>query len=289
MRSVLISGTSTGIGAAAVARLAGHGWRVYAGVRRPEDGERLTSEIEGEVVPVILDVTDRAHIAAALARIDDEVGRLEGLVNNAGIAVGGPVELLSDDDWQRTFDVNLFGLVALTREAFPLVRRAGGRFVHIGSIEGRIGSGGVAPYTASKHAVEGFNWALREELSRSKMTSSVVEPGLIATSIWDKGDESIAAFEARLDADPDADARYRFLVDTNRGFAADGHNRGIDADRVAKAIEHALTSRHPRARYLVGLDAEGVGNLVTRLPDRAREALMGLNNRRMEWVGHRRR
>ena len=282
-RSVLVSGTSTGIGAATAARLAAAGWRVYAGVRRAEDGERLASEVSGDIIPVILDVTNRDDIADTLARIDDETGHLDGLVNNAGIAVGGPVELLTDEEWQRTFDVNLFGVVALTREAFPLVRRAGGRFVHIGSIEGRVGTGGVAPYTASKHAIEGFNWALREELSRSKMTSSVVEPGVISTSIWDKGADTVADLEG------EHAAHYEFLLDTSRGFMADGRDRGIDPDRVARTIEHALTTRRPRARYLVGLDAEGVGTIVTRLPDRAREGLMALNNRRMEWAGRRQR
>ncbi len=286
-RSVLISGTSTGIGAATVARLASAGWRVYAGVRRAEDGDRLLSSTSGDIIPVILDVTNRDDIADAIGRIDQETGHLDGLVNNAGIAVGGPVELLTDEEWQRTFDVNLFGVVALTREAFPLVRRADGRFVHIGSIEGRVGTGGVAPYTASKHAIEGFNWALREELSRSKMSSSVVEPGLISTSIWDKGAATIADLEDRLVGEHAE--HYRFLVDASRGFMADGRDRGIDPDRVARTIEHALTTRHPRARYLVGLDAESVGTIVTRLPDRAREALLGLNNRRMEWSGRRQR
>ncbi|MDH5237858.1 MAG: SDR family NAD(P)-dependent oxidoreductase, partial [Acidimicrobiia bacterium] len=141
-RSVLISGTSTGIGAACVARLAAEGWRVYAGVRKEADADRLTADVQGDVVPVILDVTNASHIASVLARVEDDVGQLEGLVNNAGVGQGGPIELLGDQDWQSTFDVNFFGLVALTREAFPLVRRGEGRFVHIGSIAGRVGGGG---------------------------------------------------------------------------------------------------------------------------------------------------
>ncbi len=282
-RSVLISGTSTGIGAACVARLAAEGWRVYAGVRKEADADRLTADVQGDVVPVILDVTNASHIASVLARVEDDVGQLEGLVNNAGVGQGGPIELLGDQDWQSTFDVNFFGLVALTREAFPLVRRGEGRFVHIGSIAGRVGGGGLGPYTSSKHAVEGFNWALREELRPSDMSSSVVEPGSIATAIWEKGDDTLDQLEARLDAV--SAERYRHLVDATRGFIADGRQRGIDPDKVAQAVEHALTARRPRARYLVGADARIIGTVVTRFPDRAREAALALSTRLMARKG----
>ena len=137
-RSVLISGTSTGIGAACVGRLAGAGWTVYAGVRRSEDGERLVSELAGDIRPVLLDITDGKEITEAITRIGDEVGGLAGLVNNAGIARGGPVELVSEDDWRLQFEVNFFGTLALTREAFGLVREHSGRFVFMGSMAGRL-------------------------------------------------------------------------------------------------------------------------------------------------------
>ena len=283
-RTVLITGTSSGIGAACVQRLARAGWRVYAGVRRPEDGERLKSEVTGDVVPVIIDVTRRQDIDDVLARIRDEVGRLDGLVNNAGIAVGGPIELLSDEEWQRQLEVNFFGLVTLTREAMPLVEKAGGRFVHIGSIAGRVASAGLAPYAVSKHAVEAFNWSLRAELAaNTRMTSSLIEPGNVRTAVWDKAAGRVDAFEDQLESSG-LTSRYRYLVDELRAFVAEGDARGIDPDEVAKAVEHALTARRPKARYPVGRDAKLVG-LITRCPDRMRERLETMNARRLRRVG----
>ncbi len=283
-RTVLITGTSTGIGEACAARQARSGWRVYAGVRRPEDGERLASTIDGEVIPVILDVTNREHIDKVLAQIQAEAGSLNGLVNNAGIGVGGPVELVPDEDWRRQFDVNFFALVTLTREAMPLVDKAGGRFVHIGSVAGRITAAGLGPYGASKHAVEGFNWALRGELARNtNMTSSVIEPGEIKTAIWDKAEGEVAEAERRIRAAGRED-RYGFIIDGNRGFIEEGREKGIDPDKVAAAVEHALTARRPKARYLVGPDAKAVG-VFARLPDRLRERLLDLNSRRLERAG----
>lgn len=284
-KTVLITGTSTGIGAACVKRQAEAGWKVYAGVRKAEDGERLASDISGDVVPLILDVTDRDHIASVVRQISDETGSLHGLVNNAGIAVGGPVELLSEEQWRWQMEVNFFGLVNMTREAMPLVDRANGRFVHIGSIAGRIGGAGMGPYIASKHAVAGFNWALRAELTRgTKMNTSVVEPGEIKTAIWDKGVETVREVERLIEATGTQD-RYQFMIDGTRGFVEEGATRGIDADAVAKAVEHALTARRPKARYLVGPDAKVAGHVFSRLPDRAREWLLTANAKRIEKAG----
>ncbi len=282
-RTVLITGTSTGIGAACVARLAKDGWKVYAGVRKDDDGERLVAATTGNITPVILDVTNRDHIDRVLSQIGTEVGSLNGLVNNAGIAVGGPTEVLTDEEWRWQMDVNFFSLVTLTREAMPLVDKADGRFVHIGSIAGRVAAAGLGPYAASKHAVSAFNWALRGELSRNtKMRSSVVEPGEIQTAIWEKGNDSIAASEARLTG-PLSD-RYGFIMDSQRAFIEHGKTKGVEADRVAKAVEHALTSPRPKARYLVGPDAKFVG-ILTKLPDAVREKLMDANGRNMEKKG----
>lgn len=282
-KSVLITGSSTGIGAACAQRLAGSGWRVYAGVRRDVDGHRLRGTTDGDLVPVLLDIADRDGIDRVIARIDDEAGSLDGLVNNAGIGVGGVVETLSDADWQRQFDVNFFGLVAMTRAAMPLVSRAGGRFVHIGSIAGRVAAAGLAPYAASKHAVEAFNWALRGELDRTAMTSSVVEPGEIKTPIWDKADVQLREFAEMLD-DHDLHGRYGYMIARQTGFVEEGRTKGVDADQVAKAVEHALTARRPKARYLVGTDAKAMA-FVAKLPDRVREAFMEFNGKRYEKLG----
>jgi NAD(P)-dependent dehydrogenase (short-subunit alcohol dehydrogenase family) len=282
--TVLITGTSTGIGAACVSRQAAAGWKVYAGVRKVEDGEHLVETLDGDIVPVLIDVTKREDIDKVLAQIRAEVGSLDGLVNNAGVAAGGAIELITGEEWRRHFDVNFFSLVTLTREAMPLVDAADGRFVHIGSIAGRISNAGLAPYCASKHAVGAFSQALRGELRRNtKMNSSVIEPGEIKTAIWDKAEALIADVDAQL-READRLARYQFLLDGQRGFAVEGAARGVEPDKVAKAVEHALTARRPKARYLVGPDAKAVG-VLSRLPDRLREPLLALNDRRLERAG----
>ena len=283
-KTVLITGTSTGIGAACAARMAGAGWKVYGGVRNEADSDTLTEQVSGDVIPVQLDVTSNDDIASVLARIAEDAGGLDGLVNNAGIGVGGPVELLNEEEWRHQFDVNFFGLVNLTKAAFPLVSNAEGRFVHIGSIAGRIAGGGLGPYAASKHAVEAFNWALRGELARNtKMSSSVIEPGEIKTAIWDKVSQEVDDLEGRM-VDGGMKARYGFLLDGTRGFIKEGVSRGIKADEVAKAAEHALTSSRPKARYLVGVDAKA-GAVMARMPDRVLERLMLINAKRLEKLG----
>ena len=142
-RSVLITGSSTGIGEACTARMAAAGWRVYAGVRKPADGERLVASHPGDIEPVIIDVCDRASIDAAIAHITASGTGLHGLVNNAGISGGGPVEVLDVEDWRKVFETNFFGLLAVTKAAFPLIDAADGRFVHIGSIAGRVAAPGL--------------------------------------------------------------------------------------------------------------------------------------------------
>ena len=283
-KTVLISGTSTGIGAACAARMAGAGWKVYGGVRNKVDGDTLTEQVSGDVIPVQLDVTSNDDIASVLARIAEDVGGLEGLVNNAGITVGAPVELLNEEDWRHQFEVNFFGLVNLTKAALPLVSNVDGRFVHIGSISGRIAVAGIGPYAASKHAVEAFNWALRAELARNtKMSSSVIEPGEIKTAVWDKAMQHLDDLEERM-VDGAMKARYGFLLDRNRGLIKEGVSRAIQPDEVAKAVEHALTSTRPKARYLVGVDAKA-GALMARMPDRVLERLMAMNVKRLEKLG----
>ena len=284
-KSVLITGTSTGIGAACVARQAKAGWKVYAGVRKHEDGERLVAAIDGDVTPVILDVTKREDIARVVQTIDAETGSLNGLVNNAGIPVAGPVELTTEEQWRWPFEVNFFGVVNLTREAMPLVDRANGRFVHIGSLAGRVSGVAQSPYSATKHGLEAFNWSLRAELTRhTGMNSSLVEPGAIKTAILDKMPEVTQGLEDAIDASGTRD-RYQFVVDGFRGFASQGEAKGIDADNVAKVVEHALTASRPKARYLVGSEAKIAGHVVTRLPDRAREWIEHATAKRWEKAG----
>ena len=235
MPSVLVTGTSTGIGEACVRRLAGHGWTVYAGIRRLEDGARLAA-LDGDVRPTSVDVGDHGQIQTALATIRGDVGALglDGLVNNAGVSVGGPVEYSTDDDWRAVFDINLFAPVTLTRLAMPMLRDAHGRIVHIGSIGGRVSTPGLAPYSASKHALEALAEAQRHELRRSgaSVQVSLIEPGEVKTAIWDKGDDTLRKVQQALGEE--GVARYGWLLDQARGFIDEGRQKGVDPDRVAR-------------------------------------------------------
>jgi NAD(P)-dependent dehydrogenase (short-subunit alcohol dehydrogenase family) len=287
MPTALITGTSTGIGEACVALLAAKGWTVYAGVRREPDGERLLAAHTGDIRPVILDVTNTDHIARVVDELAMTVGDagLQGLVNNAGVGVGGPVEYLPEDAWRFVFDANFFGIVALTRAALPLLRTGRGRIVHLGSIGGRIASPGVAPYSASKHALEALAESSRIEfaLGGSPVRDALVEPGAVATPIWDKADDSVGALERLFD---DADReQYGWMIEQARGFVEEGRRTGVPPSRVADAVEHALTAPRPKLRYLVGPDAKLAGHVIARLPDRAREALVILQAKRWRQVG----
>jgi NAD(P)-dependent dehydrogenase (short-subunit alcohol dehydrogenase family) len=287
MPNALVTGTSTGIGEACATRLATRGWTVYAGVRRAEDADRLKTQIIGDVRPVILDVSKRDDMQRVIETITQDVGDrgLQGLVNNAGVGVGGPVEYVGDEDWRWVFDVNLFGVVALSRAAMPLLRAGNGRIVHIGSIGGRIASAGLAPYSASKHAIEALAESQRHELARSSppIRVSLIEPGEVKTAIWDKATSSADDLEKLL-GEPGR-REYQWLIDQTRGFIDEGRDKGVPASKVADAIEHALTADRPKARYLVGPDAKLAGHLITRLPDRLRESFAGFGAARWEKRG----
>jgi NAD(P)-dependent dehydrogenase (short-subunit alcohol dehydrogenase family) len=287
MPNVLVTGTSTGIGEACVIRLAERGWRVYAGVRKTADGERLRDRAPGDVRPLQLDVTDREQIADVVAELQNEVARdgLHGLVNNAGVGAGGPVEYLGDDDWRFVFEVNLFGVVAMTSAAMPMLRAGSGRIVHIGSIGGRVASPGLGPYSASKHAIEALAETQRQELARAgtKVRVALVEPGAVLTDIWEKADATVSELEGRLDGE--ARDRYGWLLDQSRGFIDESRARGVPASKVADAVEHALTTRRPKARYLVGKDAQLFARVLPLVPDRARDVMVGASARRWERRG----
>jgi NAD(P)-dependent dehydrogenase (short-subunit alcohol dehydrogenase family) len=255
MRSVLVTGASTGIGRATALRLDAAGWRVFAGVRREEDAEDLRRAGSASLVPLILDVTDDGQIAAAAARIEaDAGGRLDGLVNNAGIAVPGPLETLPLDDFRRQIEVGLTAQVAVTKAMLPLIRRARGRIVFVTSIGGRIAFPLNGPYHAAKFGLEAVGDVFRQELRPWGIGVSIVEPGSIDTPIWERGERNAAEIEAR--AHPDQDALYGEAIESFRKVVKDLSERGIQPEKVAKAIEHALSASRPRSRYLVGLDAK---------------------------------
>jgi NAD(P)-dependent dehydrogenase (short-subunit alcohol dehydrogenase family) len=262
--TVVISGASTGIGRATALRLAGGGFDVLAGVRREGDAPEGTT-------PVLLDITDSAAIGALAQRIGDRP--LAGLVNNAGIGVGGPAEHVGLDEWRRQFEVNLFGHIAMTGALLPALRAGSGRIVNIGSIGGRQALPLLSPYAASKFAMRGFTDSLRVELRRQGVRVSLIEPGAIATEIWRKADEPFEEIER--DLPPELAARYRRELDGARKASRRAARHATPADKVAAAVQHALTARRPRAHYLVGADARGQA-LIERLPASARDRLLRL-------------
>jgi NAD(P)-dependent dehydrogenase (short-subunit alcohol dehydrogenase family) len=273
-RSVVITGSSTGIGEAAALRLDAGGWQVIAGVRREADGRSLASRASERLGWVTLDVTDHASIRAAALEIDGLLGGrgLDGLVNNAGIAVGGPLEYLPLAELRHQFEVNVFGLVAVTQAFLPLLRRRSGRIVNVGSVGGRITTPFVGPYCASKHAVEAVSDALRMELRPWGLEVSVIEPGVVTTPIWAKG---IRDFDRTMSGlSPEAATRYGGMIAAFGRILHGSARRGMPAERVARAIEHALGARRPRVRYLLGRDARLRLLLQHALPRRWYDALV---------------
>ena len=267
VKSVLITGASTGIGRASALRLDGAGWRVFAGVRREEDAESLRADASPRLVPLMLDVTDGAQIAAAAERVATEVGGagLDGLVNNAGIAVPSPLETIPIDDFRHQVEVNLTGQVAVTQAMLPALRRAGGRIVFISSIGGLIAFPLTGAYHAAKFGIEAVGDIFRRELQSSGISVSIVEPGSIATPIWDRGEQRADEIGARS---PEREALYGKAIARYRKVVKDTAERGIPPEKVAEGIEHALCARRPRARYLVGRDAKVQARLRYLIPTR---------------------
>lgn len=272
--SVVVTGASSGIGEAAVLRLATMGWKVFAGVRRGEDGERVSRMASG-IVALRLDVTDGVSIAEAAHRIERETGEqgLTGLVNNAGIAVSGPLEYLPVDDLRHQLEVNVTGQVAVTQALLPALRRstaldeagsAAARIVFMGSIAGLTTSPLVGAYCASKHALEAVADAFRLELAPWRIGVSIIEPGVVFTPIWEKGSREGAD---RLDRmGPAAQDRYAPLFTAFRRIITGQRRRGVEPGAVAAVVGHALSARRPRSRYVVGRDAR-LRALLRHLPD----------------------
>jgi NAD(P)-dependent dehydrogenase (short-subunit alcohol dehydrogenase family) len=272
--SVVVTGASSGIGEACAKALAAAGYRVYAGVRKPEDGERLRGEAGERLVPLSLDVTSAEAIAEAARRIDEELGiaPLAGLVNNAGITVNSPLEFVPIDDLRRQLDVNVVGQVAVTQAFLPRLRAARGRIVIIGSSSGYFSSPMMGPYTMSKFAVESMADTLRRELNTWGIRVALIQPGAIESRIWEKGLSDADAFLASA---PEAlHTLYGPLVARIRTLAEQTARQAIPAEAVARRVMHAMESRRPKTRYRVGTDAV-VQRWIARLPDRVQDLIVG--------------
>ena len=274
--TVVVTGASTGIGRACALHLAASGFEVLAGVRREEDGERLREDAgsNGGLTPLRLDVTDADSVREAGTTVDERTGErgLAGLVNNAGIALGGPLEYLPLDDVRRQLEVNFIGQVAVTQAMLGQLRKAGGRIVNMGSIGGRTPPPFAAPYAASKAALRATSESLRRELRPWGIWVATVQPGAIATPMWDKGAADAEDIRQRL---PEGAVEHYGNVLSNIGATAEKMGAsGMPPERVARVVEHALTSRRPRCDYVVGRDAKMQIVLDRVLPTRAFDALV---------------
>jgi NAD(P)-dependent dehydrogenase (short-subunit alcohol dehydrogenase family) len=241
VRSALVTGASTGIGRATALRLDGSGWRVFAGVRDPADGESLRQAGSRRLTPVALDVTDPEQIAAAAALVEEESeGGLDGLVNNAGVAIPGPLETIPLEDFRRQLEVNLVAYVAVTQALLHSIRKAEGRVVFVSSIGGRIAFPFGGPYHASKFGTEAIGDVFRQELRPWGLRVAIVEPGSIDTPIWERGQRKATEIEAKA---PKTDLLYGAAVEKFRRVIQD------TADRPRPRIEptpHPLPGRPRR-------------------------------------------
>jgi NAD(P)-dependent dehydrogenase (short-subunit alcohol dehydrogenase family) len=272
--AVVITGASTGIGAACALDLDRRGWRVFAGVRSEADADRLSQQGSDRLWPVDLDVTEPEAIRAAAEQVAAEVGQrgLAGLINNAGILVAAPLELVSLDRLGRQLEVNVIGVVAVTQALLPLLRRGRGRIVNLGSLSGRVVAPFLAPYAASKFALEAVTDGLRVELGRWGISVSIVEPDSVATPIWNKLQTSAEQ--------PDADLRgetrslYEQDLNTLRKAAYVFDKTAMPVDRVVRAVRHALCAKRPKTRYPVGIRTRLAFWAARHLPDRLRDRLI---------------
>jgi NAD(P)-dependent dehydrogenase (short-subunit alcohol dehydrogenase family) len=269
--AILVTGASTGIGYSTAELLARHGFTVFAGVRKDADAIKLGGAHE-DIRPIRLDVEDAQEIAAAAQIIADSEIPLAGVVNNAGIAVPGPLEYLPIDDLRRQFEINVFGAIAVTQAMLPLLRRSKGRVVFMSSVSGTIVPPYLGAYAGSKFALEAMADALRMELSAFGIRVSLIQPGAVRTPIWQKGRESKAQIVASMPAA--ATEHYAGALDSLVSVTQREERSGIEPEIVAQYVLRALTAPHPRARYAVGNPAGWQRRMAALLPERWRDRLI---------------
>lgn len=269
---VLVTGASKGIGRACALHLDQLGMTVLAGVRTEADGNALRAESSGRLIPMLLDITNQEHIDTLAQTVQAHVGQagLWGVVNNAGIAIAGPVEFVPIDAWRHQLEVNVIGQIAITQALLPLLRETRGRIVMMSSIGGRHTEPMIGAYSASKHALEALSDTLRCELGGAVQVS-LIEPGIIKTPIWDTSQQTFERLFQQMP--PQMPLLYGPHLTVLQEFVTAGKTQGIPPEKVASAVAHALTARRPRTRYLVGIDAR-IKAVLAGLPDRLHDALI---------------
>ena len=267
-RSAVVTGASTGIGHACATRLIEEGWRVFAGVRKAEDADRLKAELGENLVPLMIDVTDSDSVRAAADSVRTALSghTLDGLVNNAGIAVAGPMLNVPLEDFQQQMDVNVTGIVRVTQAFGPLLgvdeslEGGPGRIVMMSSVAGEMAAPFLGPYSASKHAVEGLSKALRRELMLYGIQVVVIGPGAVATPIWDKAEE--------VDPEPYRETRFYEALLRIRKWMTKNGPEGFPPAKIADRVFRALTEDKPNFRYAIVPQRLTNWTLPKLLPDR---------------------
>jgi NAD(P)-dependent dehydrogenase (short-subunit alcohol dehydrogenase family) len=240
---VLITGASTGIGKAIAVEMRRRGWRVFATVRKGSDALELTKAGRGMIEPIVMDVRDEASVIRAIATIQERAGRLDALVNNAGVAIPGPLEMLPTEKLAEQLDINVLGVHRVTRAALPMLRASKGRIVMVSSVMGRTAMPFAGPYAASKYALEGYTDSLRREL-KGTIKVITIAPGSVITPIWDK------TFDTNLDESVSETYPREELERLLRFFYKTGQ-RGVTATKVATSVADALELPWTFPRWIV--------------------------------------
>jgi NAD(P)-dependent dehydrogenase (short-subunit alcohol dehydrogenase family) len=277
---IVVTGASTGMGAATVKELAREGFHVLAGVRRKADAEALRGlGIEG-IEPCILDITVESDVAAIADRVaSDPMHRpLRALVNNAGVAINAPVETLPMDEWRRQFEVNLFGHIAMTQALLPALLNNSGTVVNISSVGGKFALPTYGAYAGSKFALEAVSDALRREVSDVGIKVVVVEPGAVKTEMAERGIATAQGLEANMTSAQRE--RYADITAAVAGQARSFNVTGVSAEHAATVIAKAATASHPRTRYTIGRDAAILVRITRVVSDRLLDRIIRLNLRR---------
>jgi NAD(P)-dependent dehydrogenase (short-subunit alcohol dehydrogenase family) len=269
MPSALVTGAGRGIGKSIVQHLAGRGWDVIAGVRTEADGAAVTALNPQRISSVILDVTDAGHLAA----LDESLPqRLDAVVNNAGVVVSGPMEVVTPDDWRKQLEINVIGQLAVTQAVLPRLRESRGRVVFISSVNGRLSMSMIGAYCASKFALEAAADALRMELRPWGIGVALVEPAQTDTDMWRTADDMVEQAEAALTAEQ-RDLYARHIAGFKKMIPV-SQKMAVPAAKVSAVVEQALTARRPRARYVVGAGNKLQVALMTNLPTSVRDVVL---------------
>ncbi|MEK4436235.1 MULTISPECIES: SDR family NAD(P)-dependent oxidoreductase [Paenibacillus] len=268
---VVVTGTSSGIGRATAEQLAAEGFHVLAGVRRQEDADKIKQK---NIEPVILDITTIDTLRALAERVEqDPLGRpLRAVVNNAGIAVNAPLEMVPLDEFRRQIEVSVIGQVAVIQALTPALLKSGGRVVNIGSVGGKISMPGFGIYSAAKYAMEAINDSLRREMSSFGLKVIMITPGGVSTSLSEKGVTTADRLSKLMT--PDQHRRHDRLFDAVKAQAESWATSGIPPKKVAEVVSRAIHASNPRTRYTAGRDSALLTRLVRILPDKLLDRML---------------